>query len=829
MAKRPPERYNPGELQRTRANLGELSGEDAGRMMKLLGGEIGVERTDGLIEDKYKKLQDLNRRKSDRIVYSSGAGEVVRTEAYTASEASPRPAAPRYLDRVRMNFVAARQEYGVMTLSRAFASLFSFMLPVEEYVNPRFVLKGDEIFFGHIERLVLSVRALLSINQRYPINRIHNAFFIQILSVLKNWDIEWIHRELTYLQIAPRHLTFRHCGALTRKLLAPLVMLLDIAQGSAVPQALKHLYDLDIVSLPARHRDIQKIKDYYSQATTEYEYVFNVVSRRCYPLLMKLACSAYSPVDMFYMQQRAQILLFFELSEEDVLQLPGKPQIREAEEPEEVEVVPAAAGHIRLLEAPALRKGFEILERLFPGAGWNSLEDFPDLYPYFQPLIGFPRGFELVPPENSLHQTIVLASILQELFRGFRTIEFGFIQTTTGENKQLGRILDLIADSWRVFIDELIAGHYLGTLYEYCRNVEKNPHFNNSIYGSKQRDYLDWLGKIYVFPHLVMGRPRPPETVYPVGKLYELTAELRYALSAVAGELAGPDGADIKTVKKPHSEMVFEIDNEISRRFKHVLKIYGEETSNAHLLLYTYSILLILDTLLNEPGSHFYPYPSERIYRNEGEGSTVPMYSVPLVDPARYFREADRSVQLSEAPPPSREPEIKDNLTDLFNTEGLARLVDAQFESYRKKKVPFVILSVLLTGFAEYCEKLGEEAGVAQLKRASEIITSTIREYRDTPARIADSLFMVLLPETVRDEAVHLAIRLFLAFQEFEKLKIPVSIGIVQSERTWGREKIMKTARQAAGKAADLPSPSLCLYDAKQNSFKALSEIYGSD
>ena len=377
-------------------------------------------------------------------------------------------------------------------------------------------------------------------------------------------------------------------------------------------------------------------------------------------------------------------------------------------------------------------------------------------------------------------------------------------------------------------MDELVAGNYLATLYEYCRNIEKNPQFGSSVYGSKQRDYLDWLGKIYVFPHLIMGRPRPPETAYSVGKLYELTAELKQLLSVVAAELAGGETAGIETVKRPNEQMTFEIESEVSSRFRHVLKIYGEESSNANLLLYSYAILLVLDTLLNEPWSHFYPYPSDRIYRTESESSAVPMYSVPLIDPVRFFREADGVVQPSEAPPPGRKPQTKDSLTGLLTKEGLAQLVDAQFESSRQKRIPFVMLAILLRGFGEYCDEFGEEAGVERLKRASEIIESTIREYGDTPARIEDSLFMILLPETVREEAVNLTIRLFVAFQEFEKLQLPVSIGIVQSERTWGKEKLIRTAKLAAAKAADLPPPSLCLYEGKQNRFQTLSEVYGS-
>ena len=124
---------------------------------------------------------------------------------------------------------------------------------------------------------------------------------------------------------------------------------------------------------------------------------------------------------------------------------------------------------------------------------------------------------------------------------------------------------------------------------------------------------------------------------------------------------------------------------------------------------------------------------------------------------------------------------------------------------------------------------VGEDAGVALLERASGLLRGMIREYKDIPARIEDSLFMVLLPGTVREESVNLAIRLFIAFREQEAPPVPVSIGIVQIERTWGTEKLLRTAKIAAGKAAELPSPSLSLYDGKTNSYQTLSEVYNSD
>jgi diguanylate cyclase (GGDEF)-like protein len=195
-------------------------------------------------------------------------------------------------------------------------------------------------------------------------------------------------------------------------------------------------------------------------------------------------------------------------------------------------------------------------------------------------------------------------------------------------------------------------------------------------------------------------------------------------------------------------------------------------------------------------------------------------------DPGVFFNRADSQVEPLRAPPPQSEPETKDTLTPLLNAEGFKQQITGQIASYKNNRTPFVILAVLIRGFKAYCNRHGEEAGIDALKQASDIIKSTIREYKDVPARIDESLFMILLPETLREEAVNCAIRLFIAFKDLENSGIPISIGIVQFERTWGTDKCVKTARLAAEKAADLAPPSLCLYDGKQNRFQSLSEVY---
>ncbi|MBT3273351.1 MAG: diguanylate cyclase [Spirochaetales bacterium] len=831
MPKSPPEHYDPGELENTKDNLGSISDSEARQMTEILGGEIGIERADEDLENKYQKLRELNRRKTDRILPSEQvkgrhqpiSGQIEEERYSTAIEPIKKTS---YFNMVKINLLSARSEYGIKTITGAFASIFSFFLPIQDYINPKFIIKGDEIFFLHIEALVLSIRSLLIQNQKHPANRLRNPLFIQILGILKDWDIEGLHQELTHLQIAPRHLTFRYCSNLAKKIYTPIIQLIDLAEGHSILYAIKRLYDLDTLSLPEKHSEMEKIKSHYNTAITEYEFIFHVLKRRCFPLLMKLSCRYFSEHNSFFLSRRGNILRFLQLSEEDILKIPGNSSQSDNLEPADVEEVPTAQER-RWIEKPALHKGFEILDRLFPAAGWNKLDEFPDMYPYFRPLIMFPRGFELVPPRDPLQQIVILASVLRELYYGFRSIEFGSIQKKSTGKIGVASVIDSVIDRWRQFLDELVAQHYLSTLYEYCREVEKNAHFAVSVYGSKQKDYLVWLKKAYTLPHLVVARPRPHEAQYSVPKLSMLTAELVELFSHIARELAGSSNGKIESVQNPWQNFEFEIESKISRRFCDVLNLYHEETTNANLILYTYSILLILDSLLNDPSSFYYPYPGESLYRREDEDSQLPQHIVPALNPAAIFDEADQKVKQVERPKATSEPTIQDRLTPLLNKEGISKVIDTQISIFRQQKMPFVVLSILIRDFQEYCDNIGEESGVELLQRSANTITATVREFKDIPSRLEDALFIVLLPSTVQEESVNLAIRLFIAFQDLDDPKTRVSIGIVQFMPTWGREKLLRTARLAAKEAALIAPPSLCIYDGKQNKFQALSEAHG--
>ena len=123
--------FNPGELDKTRRNLGNLSPEESRRMAGLLGGEIGVERDDTDLSEKYARLRAQSRRRTDipapagKSLNPSFREDTAQLEPAdekkpgqasafraVASKREKKPAPqpperPPYWARVRMNFLAA--------------------------------------------------------------------------------------------------------------------------------------------------------------------------------------------------------------------------------------------------------------------------------------------------------------------------------------------------------------------------------------------------------------------------------------------------------------------------------------------------------------------------------------------------------------------------------------------------------------------------------------------------------------------------------------------------------------------------------------------------
>lgn len=166
--------------------LGVTDENEAKRMMELLGGEVGTERTDendakGKKSGKRGALEILTGKKRGRRVDVAGDEEEERIRGKSKSS-GPYPGDDPtvavklgYAERVKMDQYSGQMVFEVKTSMQVIASIFSFFREPVDYVNPRFVTKRLNEYYNKVERLVNSTRNLFPKNNNKRNNQLKRA------------------------------------------------------------------------------------------------------------------------------------------------------------------------------------------------------------------------------------------------------------------------------------------------------------------------------------------------------------------------------------------------------------------------------------------------------------------------------------------------------------------------------------------------------------------------------------------------------------------------------------------------------------------------------
>ena len=126
---------------------------------------------------------------------------------------------------------------------------------------------------------------------------------------------------------------------------------------------------------------------------------------------------------------------------------------------------------------------------------------------------------------------------------------------------------------------------------------------------------------------------------------------------------------------------------------------------------------------------------------------------------------------------------ITDGLTEIYLRRYFIDRLSEEIERSRRLKLKFSILMIDIDHFKNCNDRYGHMVGDAALREIASIIKNNVREI-DLAARYGGEEFTVLLPETGRDGALHVAERIRKACEDRlisaydENLKFTVSIGI---------------------------------------------------
>lgn len=804
MAERPKEIFNPGELTRTRKNLGDLTEEEAKRVAGILGGEIGIERTDEAVEQRYKHLADQNRRKHDAVLdyQPRRNGLPTQTEKHTQQKIPTTEiieVKQSYLERVRIALMCFRSEYRIKSFTNLVAAYFSFLSGYKNRINPLFIKTLNSRVYNHIETLVTSCRILYAGVEHKDRAERKDPSSWKIVKTIIEWDIEGLENEISRLKSFSASVTAESCTNFIRKIYTPLFLLSKIHYDPGIKDSLEYLYAMATETLPPKNLKVVKLRRRYTIAFEEIYQVFSGLKYGLYPLLlMIISPKAYSFHDMLKYRGR-DILDFLGIKVEDLISYVeprdkrtmgkyGEDQTgKKEEEKEEDEQSPMDVG---------ISQGLFFLEKIFPGAGWLKLKNKPDMFPYFQSILELDPDIALISPDDILQKVIILTDVLKELFFGFRSIEFGTIAGEKGSPVVLKDRIDEITDNWYHFLTTLIEKNYLKSLTEYSRQLERDSAFRDSDYAKRIHADILWMRKKYIFPHSYLDTPKimKPRIKIPIPRLYRKTADLKAILERMVLELWNDDNVSADSILNPEDEPVFEVESEVSKRVKQYYKRKGKLLLNKDLILSALHVTLVLDYLLNDHRSPAYSGELKFLFRSEGNTGVIPVYSIKAEDisslsEARHDTEVD----------PDQETGAIDFMSGFPGAETLKGYINKYVERAREDNDSFTLLKLETRDYSRQEKK--EEI----IHRLISIVECSIRQFSDIPIRIRGDVFYLLLPETTVFESLVVVKRIMERTGE----QIPCFLAAVQYKESWTAEELLKAVEDTLRHSRTFPAPML--------------------
>jgi len=692
MAKNSNAIYAPGELSRVRDKLGVTNEAEAKRMAQVLGGEVGTERGAEPEKSKSSRKETVElsvgkggkRRRIDIAGPDDEENVLLGKQKYRGPFPGDDPSKPLrlgYFERVKMDQYAGQAIFDIKNSIQIITSMFSFFKTPVDYVSSVFVVKRMNDYFSKIEQLVMATRLLFPKSNKKRDNQLKRASPVvyKTLDTLRSWNIEEIAKTLAILQSRPRQIKTEDFTYILREVYKPLFVL-DELNTEDIKSAFKLIYKILYIESP------MEAKEKYQEAIRGIIASLGSVRREIqfgmYPLLMKLISDRFISFERFFIERRNRYMAFLNVTEAEQLKAEdmnpqqienldveaivqkteeeeenaeGAP--KEEEQPEEDLNDPKVAERkakeeAEKAESKAVEQGKTSLETIFPKAGWDKLEEFPDMYPYFAGIYSLRHGYELIAPGDPLMQVAVMMHILEDLFIGVRYVNFGSI---AGPDGKLIRIIDELGEvinNWRTYISDSFDKEYLPRLSDYCRMLENSQDARSSVYAKRTLNELHWIKRLYFLPYYKfesLGAPSfQKKEIIPI---YTQVRKLRKLFTAVAmgieqGVRAG--GAQARAqcngIHNPWEGYNFQVPNPISKRLNVMLP--QERRMNATLIFFTLSAVAVLDHIVNDENSWAYgnrPGPLFRSIKNEG---IVPVFGVDeKVDADKIFKESLRKKQ----------------------------------------------------------------------------------------------------------------------------------------------------------------------------------------
>ena len=650
--------FEPGTLEKTRKNIGNINKEEAEHMMKVLGGEIIGEKTQPVDPSTMPRRQQIVVQHSsiDKRAAKTPA-EAALLSGKTASESSSRSAdtsdssknAKTFLpnvsfqDWIAVDKLMLTPEYHIKTDY----GIFNFVRRLQKNgmyrIDKNFAQYTLSTHIDHLEAFITLIKTIIKFSpSAYQIRiKKDNEMKFRFLRKTAEWNIRNLKALYIEVQENASHLQIQDLFPFIRCFYGMLIQIIFLGERK-VTLLLKEIFD-DLLLYPDIKRT--KISPTIKNCVHEWLYLYTQVAKGLYPLLYCACGGTFLDFNTFFTQRASDILKFTSKSRFDVLlpdsevSVTAQPMPEPQDNTEEYSSIKEEADkeelRIQKAKKELLNAGLKILETLFPDAGFSHLETFPDFYPYFQPIFEFPDGFNLLSPENPVQFIVIMLRIIEDLFQGCRNIKFVFNNTASNENDQdsIVKVLNEWTSYREIFFDKT----YCTLLRSFVAEQYTKQDFLHTSYGKTMQNNMFWLIKYHFLPYysfdkLVLERPEHNNS------LRSLSLRTDFICSFFT-EIAHNIDAAQKTknpaetgVQNPWDHYKFDLPNPLSERLDVLLVAKrsgtGITATNANLIKYTLCICAVLDWWINNENSPAYTADPFKFYRVSLEDG-VPQFSVP--------------------------------------------------------------------------------------------------------------------------------------------------------------------------------------------------------
>lgn len=640
--------WEPGTLDKTRKNIGDISESDAAAMAKKLGGQVMYEKSSTSASPSQNKAGRIVRQTSSSSgSSSSSAGSSSSSENSGQKKRYQREQLPNVSKKVAtmIDKLMMSPEYKIKPNYGVFNFVRSWQKNGTERILMEFYEYKMKQMLDHMEAFITVIKTLIQVAPATYKTKIANGTEpkFKFLRMVAGWTMQPIKIEFLNVQSAPQPLLVADLIPLTRAIYKPLITVYYYGNNK-IPKLIKEVYS-DEAAYPDSPQE--KLSGYAKQAITEWLYLETEIIKKLYPLLLRMTSDTFEAYPTFFNAKAGEILKFVGLHKFDLL-LPEKDKAPAQEEkPKKPE--PPQKG----IKDSTVLTGLKLLNQMFPEAGFDKLDEHPDMYPYFQPIFKFEDGFNLVSPENPLQVIMVLQHVIEQCFQGCRNIRF----TETENPKKGADTIQQILDDWSAYREDSFENLYCHPLEDLVNSIYSQPDFATTHSGKKTMTSLLWQMTYtflpnFKFEQLLLEHPANESKYRP---LFHRTDYARKYLTLVINECdaAAKTKGHCTLIENPWEHYKFDIPNEISKRLDVLLgaqnKTANTTANNANLLKYTLCFIAVLDWWINNPDSPAYQTDPMKIFRiSVSDGK--PVFSVPeRNDQNKLFAEAIRASYKSAA------------------------------------------------------------------------------------------------------------------------------------------------------------------------------------